>query len=103
MRASDLWPRHKVPIVVTGGGLFVAFMLAVAPLTSTNTPANQASASVAQRAVSGVSSDALEALNSSIAALNSRLGSIETRLDTLDTGVVRGLSLIHISEPTRPY
>ena len=100
MKFSELWQRHKLPIVATGSGLLVAFVLGVAP---TLTPPPQPRATPVATApvaasINAPSSDEMAALSARMDALEAstaqRLGALETRLSTIEKASVRNFARI---------
>lgn len=99
MNIADIWPRHRIPIVVTGVGLLIAFILAVAPTINFTRPPPQPATKVASAAAS---TQEIEALSGQFAQLlantNNRLSSIETRLHTLEEATVRNFERIRATQ-----
>ena len=90
MDFAEIWDRHKLPLIVTGIGIFIAGVLAVAPAMgpppATQTPVVVQSSGPLTEALDGLE----QRLTGLIAGIDQRLSVLETRVGILDKGVVRG-------------
>jgi len=96
--------KHKTPAIVTGIGLFIAFMLGVAPTMKSDTPtAGPIAAAVVAKGEEN--SSQLQVLNertSGIEEAVSKLGVMETQISTLNKAVSRTFKRVQSQSEALP-